>query len=141
MISSPAYRGLVMLTFTAGFKYKGFSDMRGGGHFSGRLTWGIVAAGYFARKILSPANNISHPGGSRRGEGYHVGRTEPMETNDTVRRSGGVRGEKCSERHRGTISFMSVEAALGMIAFGIRERGGVWGGIRLIVEKLWFTPQ
>jgi chorismate synthase len=41
--------------FTGRIKYSGFSDFRGGGHFSGRLTWGLVVAGYFARKIISPA--------------------------------------------------------------------------------------
>lgn len=41
---------------TARVKYSGFSDFRGGGHFSGRLTWGLVVAGYFARKIISPAS-------------------------------------------------------------------------------------
>ena len=41
--------------FTAWVKYNGYSDFRGGGHFSGRLTWGLVVAGYFARKIISPA--------------------------------------------------------------------------------------
>jgi chorismate synthase len=35
-------------------KYKGFDDYRGGGHFSGRLTLGIVAAGVIARKIIDP---------------------------------------------------------------------------------------
>ena len=33
-------------------KYKGYSDPRGGGHFSGRITLGIVAAGALAKKIL-----------------------------------------------------------------------------------------
>lgn len=33
-------------------KYKGFADQRGGGHFSGRLTTGIVAAGSFAKMLL-----------------------------------------------------------------------------------------
>jgi len=42
--------------FTGRIKYSGFSDYRGGGHFSGRLTWGLVVAGYFARKIISPAS-------------------------------------------------------------------------------------
>lgn len=38
--------------YTANVKYHGFQDYRGGGHFSGRLTTGIVAAGYFAREIV-----------------------------------------------------------------------------------------
>jgi len=38
--------------FTASKKYKGFNDYRGGGHFSGRLTTGLVAAGVLAKKIL-----------------------------------------------------------------------------------------
>ena len=33
-------------------KFKGFADYRGGGHFSGRLTLGLVAAGVIAKKIL-----------------------------------------------------------------------------------------
>jgi chorismate synthase len=38
--------------FTAYKKYKGFNDFRGGGHFSGRITVGLVAAGVIAKKIL-----------------------------------------------------------------------------------------
>ena len=38
--------------FTANLKYGGFNDPRGGGHFSGRLTLGIVAAGVVAKKML-----------------------------------------------------------------------------------------
>jgi chorismate synthase len=38
--------------FTASKKFKGFNDYRGGGHFSGRLTVAIVAAGVVAKKIL-----------------------------------------------------------------------------------------
>ena len=37
---------------TAHLKYGGFQDPRGGGHFSGRLTVGLVAAGVVARKLL-----------------------------------------------------------------------------------------
>jgi len=37
-------------------KYQGFADPRGGGHFSGRLTWGLVAAGQIARSIIKPAD-------------------------------------------------------------------------------------
>ncbi|MGI8600337.1 MAG: chorismate synthase [Chitinophagaceae bacterium] len=39
--------------FVAHKKYNGFEDFRGGGHFSGRLTVCIVAAGVIAKKILS----------------------------------------------------------------------------------------
>jgi chorismate synthase len=38
--------------FTSFVKSKGFADFRGGGHFSGRLTAGIVAAGVIAKKII-----------------------------------------------------------------------------------------
>lgn len=38
--------------FVAREKFKGFEDFRGGGHFSGRLTVCLVAAGVIAKKIL-----------------------------------------------------------------------------------------
>jgi chorismate synthase len=38
--------------FVATAKYGGFEDYRGGGHFSGRLTLNLVAAGVIAKKIL-----------------------------------------------------------------------------------------
>lgn len=42
--------------FTANLKFGGFNDLRGGGHFSGRMTLGIVAAGVVAKKMLYFAN-------------------------------------------------------------------------------------
>ena len=38
--------------YSAFCKYHGFSDTRGGGHFSGRITAGLVAAGAVAIKVL-----------------------------------------------------------------------------------------
>jgi len=40
--------------FTTGKKFGGYQDYRGGGHFSGRLTLGLVAAGVVAKKIIDP---------------------------------------------------------------------------------------
>ncbi len=37
--------------FTSRIKYSGFADMRGSGHFSGRITWGLVVAGVIAKMI------------------------------------------------------------------------------------------
>lgn len=38
--------------FAAGVKHKGLNDIRGGGHFSGRLTLPLVAAGFLAKAYL-----------------------------------------------------------------------------------------
>ena len=40
--------------FTAHKKFGGFNDHRGSGHFSGRVTLGLVAAGVIAKKIIFP---------------------------------------------------------------------------------------
>ena len=42
--------------FTAKVKYKGYSNPLGGGHFSGRLTLPLVAAGVIAKKIIPEIN-------------------------------------------------------------------------------------
>lgn len=53
--------------FTAFHKFGGYQDYRGGGHFSGRLTLGIVAAGVVAKKIIAPMTvqaRLAEAGGS-----------------------------------------------------------------------------
>jgi chorismate synthase len=41
--------------FVSRVKYSGYSDMRGSGHFSGRITWGLVTAGVLAKMIAASA--------------------------------------------------------------------------------------
>jgi len=45
--------------FTSHIKYGGFSDPRGSGHFSGRITVGLVTAGVIAKKILERAQFVT----------------------------------------------------------------------------------
>ena len=45
--------------WVAAQKWDGFNDPRGGGHFSGRITLGVVAAGVVAKKILGSGVEFS----------------------------------------------------------------------------------
>lgn len=54
--------------YTAHMKYGGHQDARGGGHFSGRLTAPVVAAGSIFTKLLQTKGvAIAHTSGAMRG--------------------------------------------------------------------------
>lgn len=70
--------------FVAHVKYGGFEDYRGSGHFSARLTVGIVAAGVIAKKILSSvkiAASITEVGGK---EDVEAGLQRAIDAKDSV---------------------------------------------------------
>lgn len=53
--------------FTGKSKFNAHNDPRGGGHFSGRITWGMVVAGALAKKIIAPLSisaQVTEVGGS-----------------------------------------------------------------------------
>jgi chorismate synthase len=106
--------------FTARLKYGGFADYRGGGHFSGRLTWGLVVA----RKIISPATivaKIISAGGS---SDIEAAVTEAQKSSDTI---GGVVECRITGFPAGVGEpfFMSVESVISSIVFSIPAIKGV----------------
>ena len=110
--------------FIAQKKFGGFQDYRGGGHFSGRLTLGIVAAGVVAKKILAPISiqaRITEAGGS----------TKIREAIEAAQRKqdsiGGIVECKCEgiPPGLGEPFFDSVESLLSHILFSIPAIKGV----------------
>jgi chorismate synthase len=110
--------------FTAFEKFGGFQDYRGGGHFSGRITLGIVAAGVIAKKILDPISiqaRITEAGGSAKIE-------EAIEATQKKQDSiGGIVECTCEgiPPGLGEPFFDSVESLLSHILFAIPAIKGV----------------
>ncbi len=110
--------------FVAGIKFKGFADMRGSGHFSGRITWGLVAAGVIAKKIIhtsSVSARLKSAGGS---EDIEKALEEAMESNDSI---GGI--IECIVKDppecAGEPFFNSVESVISHIIFAIPAIKGI----------------
>lgn len=104
--------------FTASKKFKGHNDYRGGGHFSGRVTVGMVAAGVIAKKILSEASihaKVVEVGGQK---DIDAAVNTAISNNDSV---GGI--IECSVRNLpiglGEPFFDKTEALLAHIIFAI----------------------
>lgn len=105
-------------------KYSGFSDMRGSGHFSGRITWGLVAAGVVAKKIADSSvinARLISAGGS---EDIDKAIDEAIAANDSI---GGI--IECRVKNPplaiGEPFFYSVESAISHIVFSIPAIKGI----------------
>jgi chorismate synthase len=110
--------------FVSQLKYSGFSDLRGSGHFSGRITWGLVAAGVIAKKIAGSAEisaKLISAGGS---ENIRKTVDDAIVSNDTI---GGI--IECRVKTPpvaiGEPFFNSVESAVSHIVFSIPGIKGI----------------
>ncbi|HEX2921981.1 MAG TPA: chorismate synthase [Bacteroidales bacterium] len=122
--------------FVAGKKYKGFSDMRGSGHFSGRITWGLVAAGVVAKKIISDSSvnaRLISAGGS---VNIEEAVSDAIEKDDSI---GGI--IECvirkPPRFIGEPFFYSVESAISQIVFSIPAIKGIEFGAGFAAASMY----
>lgn len=121
--------------YTASVKFGGFEDYRGGGHFSGRLTLGLVAAGVVAKKLISPAlveARLVEAGGIA---DIEKAVALAIEANDSI---GGIIGCRVTGLPSGLGEpfFDSVESVISHLAFSIPaikgiEFGSGFGAVRM----------
>jgi chorismate synthase len=121
--------------FVSQKKYSGFSDMRGSGHFSGRITWGLVAAGVIAKKISGSSGitaKLISAGGS---ENIEEALTRAIDSNDTI---GGI--IECRVKKPplaiGEPFFYSFESAISHIVFSIPAIKGIEFGAGFAAAKM-----
>jgi len=121
--------------FVAMQKFGGFEDYRGGGHFSGRLTLGIVAAGVIAKKLINPIeinSTIVEIGGNTNIE---EAISKALEEGDSV---GGI--IECVAKNvpigLGEPFFDSVESVISHIVFSIPAIKGIEFGSGFKAAKM-----
>jgi chorismate synthase len=106
--------------FVAHEKFGGFEDYRGGGHFSGRLTVALVAAGVIAKKILQYTQTEVHAEIKEIAglEDLEAGLQKAIDAKDSV---GGI--VECHAQHLpvslGEPFFDSVESLISHAVFSI----------------------
>ena len=121
--------------FTGHRKFGGFQDYRGGGHFSGRLTLGIVAAGVLAKKVIAPvsvSSSILEVGGST---DIESALDRAIENEDSI---GGIIECKISSVPVGLGEpfFDSIEAVISHMVFSIPAIKGIEFGSGFKAAKM-----
>lgn len=110
--------------FVAMRKFKGFNDIRGGGHFSGRVTLGLVTAGVLAKKIIHPvtvsARLVEAGGSDNIGEAVK----EAVKLKDSI---GGIIECECANVPVGLGEpfFDSVESVISHLVFSVPAIKGI----------------
>ncbi len=128
--------------FTAHSKFGGYEDFRGGGHFSGRLTVALVAAGVIAKKLLKTAEgdtnievvaNILEIGGE---QDLEKGLDRAIEAKDSV---GGIVECKVTGLPIGLGEhfFDSVESLISHAVFAIPAVRGIEFGTGFAASKMF----
>jgi chorismate synthase len=122
--------------FVAHQKYGGFEDFRGGGHFSGRLTVCLVAAGVVAKKLLKNDTvkaTIVEVGGEK---DIHTGLQKAIDAKDSV---GGIVECRVSNLPVGLGEpfFDSVESVLAHAVFAIPAIKGIEFGTGFAAAKMF----
>jgi len=122
--------------FVATKKFGGYEDYRGGGHFSGRLTLALVAAGVIAKKLIGPVEvgaQILEVGGN---PNIEEAIDLAVEKQDSL---GGI--VECRATHMpvglGEPFFDSVESVLSHMLFSIPAIKGVEFGSGFAAAKMW----
>ncbi len=110
--------------YTGSQKFGGYNDPRGGGHFSGRMTLCLVAAGIIAKKIIAPVKvtaELIEAGGSK---DIIKNVESALAENDSI---GGIVECRCTELPAGLGEpfFDSVEALISHIIFSVPAIKGI----------------
>ena len=122
--------------FVAHKKFAGNEDYRGGGHFSGRLTVAIVAAGVIAKKLLNEIKviaTITEIGGEK---DIEAGLQKAIDAKDSV---GGIVECKVSGLPIGLGEpfFDSVESLMSHAVFAIPAVRGIEFGTGFLAAKMF----
>lgn len=122
--------------FVAHQKFGGFEDFRGGGHFSGRLTVCLVAAGVVAKKLLSSISidaSIIEIGGEKEIE---KGLQKAIDAKDSI---GGIVECKASGLPVGLGEpfFDSIESLISHAVFSIPAIKGIEFGVGFSAARMF----
>ena len=122
--------------FVANKKYGGFEDFRGGGHFSGRLTVCLVAAGVIAKKLLNQIKveaTITEIGGE---SDIEKGLQKAIDAKDTI---GGIVECKVTGLPIGLGEpfFDSAESVISHAVFAIPAVRGIEFGTGFAAAKMF----